>query len=69
MRSEQKANLANIGPGERRRRLIMGIVMLAFSIVVLGAMVLNQIHPLWRIALFLPLWLSMLGFFQAQEQT
>ena len=60
---------ANIGPRERRKRRLLGIVSLtvavgvAFALVILGA-------PRWsRLVLFFPLWMAGLGLFQAREKT
>ncbi|HYO62529.1 MAG TPA: hypothetical protein VER08_02620 [Pyrinomonadaceae bacterium] len=59
----------NIGPRERRKRRLMGIVALAagaglaFVLVVFGA------PRLMRLLLFVPFWLAGLGLFQAKEAT
>lgn len=59
----------NIGPGETRKRRVMGIAALAagaalaFGLVAAGA-------PWWsRAAVFLPVWLAALGLLQARERT
>ena len=60
---------ANIGPRERRKRRLLGIVSLtvavgvAFVLVSFGA-------PRWsRAVVFLPLWMAGLGLLQAREKT
>jgi hypothetical protein len=60
---------ANIGPAERRKRRLLGIVALtvgvgvAFVLVVYGA-------PRWsRLIVFFPLWIAGLGLLQAKEKT
>jgi fatty acid desaturase len=59
----------NIGGGERRQRFVMGMTALiagaalAFALVVWGA------PRWWRAAIFLPIWIAALGFFQAREKT
>ncbi len=60
---------ANIGPRERRKRRLLGIVSLtvavgvAFVLVAFGA-------PRWsRLVIFLPLWMAGLGLLQAREKT
>ena len=60
---------ANIGPRERRKRRLFGIVSLtvavgvAFVLVVYGA-------PRWaRLVVFFPLWMAGLGLLQAREKT
>jgi hypothetical protein len=61
--------VANIGPRERRKRRLLGIVSLtvavgfAFVLVSFGA-------PRWsRLVVFFPLWLAGLGLLQAREKT
>ena len=60
---------ANIGPRERRKRRLLGIVSLtvavgvAFLLVSFGA-------PRWsRLVVFFPLWMAGLGLLQAREKT
>ena len=60
---------ANIGPRERRKRRLLGIVSLtvavgvAFVLVSFGA-------PRWsRLVVFFPLWMAGLGLLQAREKT
>ena len=61
--------VANIGPRERRKRRLLGIVSLtvavgvAFLLVSFGA-------PRWsRLVVFFPLWMAGLGLLQAREKT
>ena len=61
------SEVVNIGPGESRKRRLMGIAalaagaLLAFALVVLGA-------PFWmRVLVFFPVWLAALGLLQARE--
>jgi hypothetical protein len=63
------AEASNIGPRERRKRRLLGIVALtvsvgvAFVLVVYGA-------PRWsRLVLFLPVWMAGLGLLQARQKT
>lgn len=59
----------NIGPGEQRKRRLMGLVALtvgvglAFLMIVLGA------PRLLRLIIFLPVWIAGLGLLQAREKT
>lgn len=59
----------NIGPKESRKRLIMGVVMLAVGIGVAIALIFTDLNRWWRIGLFLPFWMGALGLFQAKEKT
>lgn len=63
------ASAINIGPGETRKRRVLGIAalaagaLLAFALVVAGA-------PWWsRVFVFFPVWLAALGLLQARERT
>jgi cytochrome c-type biogenesis protein CcmE len=63
------SDAVNIGPNERRKRRMMGVIALtagvgtAFMLVVSGA-------PRWsRLIIFLPIWLAGLGLIQAREKT
>lgn len=61
--------IANIGPRERRKRLVVGIAALAVSIVISFLFVLTGVRPLFRLPLFIPLFVGALGFFQARDRT
>ncbi len=60
---------ANIGPGERRKRLWMGVTMLVVGALVALALILAGAQRWWRVALFIPFWMGALGLFQAREKT
>lgn len=59
----------NIGPGERRKRVFLGWIMLMAGLF--GAVIMIQLHvpPLGRLSLFFPFFLSAFGFIQACEKT
>ena len=59
----------NIGPRERRSRLLFGGGALAVAVVLGIALVVTGAPRPWRLALFLPLWPAALGFFQAWGRT
>jgi hypothetical protein len=61
--------IANIGPQERRRRLMFGITTLAASIVISFLFVFYGVRPVFRLPLFIPLFVGSLGFFQARDRT
>jgi hypothetical protein len=63
------AGVANIGPKERRKRLVSGLVLLATSGIIAAAMMAGSISRGWRMLLFLPLWAAALGVFQAGDST
>ena len=60
---------ANIGPGERRKRILMGITMLAVGASLALTLILTGAPRPWRLTLFFPFWMGALGFFQAREKT
>jgi hypothetical protein len=59
----------NIGPGEQRKRRLMGMILLVVSLGVVGTLLALDSPRWWRGTVFLPLWGSMLGFFQARRRT
>lgn len=64
-----KAGLANIGPKETRKRLIMGVAMLALGVVMAIIFTHTDVSRGWYAALFLPLWMGTLGISQARKKT
>lgn len=61
--------IANIGPRERRKRLVFGIVTLAASVVISFLFVFYGVRSVFRLPLFVPLYMGALGFFQARDRT
>lgn len=59
----------NIGPAGRRRRYVMGAVLLAVGVVATAVLVGLGIDRGFRVALFAPFWAGALGIFQAQGHT
>ncbi len=59
----------NLGPRERRRRLVFGIAMLAVALVATEALRATGVSRWWRLALFVPFALAGHGIFQAREKT
>jgi hypothetical protein len=66
---EASTCIANIGPRERRKRLVFGIAALAASVVISFLFVFYGVRPLFRLPLFVPLFAGALGFFQARDRT
>ena len=64
-----KAELANIGPKETRKRLIMGVAMLAMGVVMAVIFTHEGVRRGWYAALFLPFWIGTLGISQARKKT
>jgi hypothetical protein len=61
--------IANMTPGGRQRRLLMGIVLLIVAAALGVWLVAGGADRAWRLALFVPLWGAGLGLFQARERT
>lgn len=64
-----KADLANIGPKEIRKRLFMGVAMLAMGIVLAVMFAHAGVSHGWYAVLFLPFWMGSLGISQARKKT
>ena len=60
--------VCNIGPGERRQRLVFGVVLLQLSILAWALMLAFGLEQAWRLALVVPLWLGLMGIGQAHYQ-
>ena len=63
------ACIPNIGPNERRKRFIWGVITLGVSVLVVAGLALGGADKRWRVVVFLPLWLAGLGVLQAREKT
>ena len=61
--------VANISPLERRKRLIFGILQFGLALLILGALIVLDLNPLWRLPLLLMFWASAVGYFQARDKT
>ncbi|MEJ2184579.1 MAG: hypothetical protein P8Z36_01440 [Gemmatimonadota bacterium] len=59
----------NIGPGERRKRLLGGVVGLVVAVAALALLVAFSVDRWWRLALIPPFWMGGIGFFQYREKT
>jgi hypothetical protein len=64
-----KAELANIGPKETRKRLLMGVAMLALAVVLAVVFAHADVGRGWYAALFLPFWIGTLALSQARKKT
>lgn len=59
----------NLGPKGKRIRLVSGIVVLLCTFAVAVAMFHEAAHPLWRAALFFPLFAGVVLVLQARART
>jgi hypothetical protein len=61
--------IPNIGPRERRRRLLGGFAFLLVAAFVGATLVWFEAPRPWRLLVFLPAWAAALGFFQVSAKT
>ena len=61
--------IANISPAERQKRLRFGIQQLIVTLVVLAALIVLHVNPLWRLLLLFMFWAAAIGYFQARDKT
>ena len=59
----------NLGPRERRKRMIFGAVMLVIAFVLTNVLVAAEVGRGWRLLLFAPFALAAHGLFQARAGT
>jgi hypothetical protein len=64
-----KAELANIGPKEARKRLLMGVAMLSIGAVLAVIFTHAGLSRGWYFVLFLPFWMGTLAISQARKKT
>jgi hypothetical protein len=64
-----KAEFANIGPREIRKRLIMGVIMLALGLVLAVIFTHAGVSRGWYAALLMPFWMGTLAISQARKKT
>ncbi len=60
---------SNIGPGERRKRRVLGFVALGVGVALAFVLVVMGAPRLSRLVVFFPIWLAGLGLLQAREKT
>jgi hypothetical protein len=65
----ETACIPNIGPGERKRRLVGGFFFLAIAVCVGVSLIWFNAPRPWRLLIFLPAWASAIGFFQVRAKT
>ena len=64
-----KTELANIGPKETRKRLLMGVAMLGVGAVLAVVFAHAGVSRGWYAALLLPFWIGTLALSQARKKT
>jgi len=61
--------IANISPKERQKRMRFGVIQFLVSLVVLITLVMFDVNPLWRLALYFMFSAAAAGYFQAKDKT
>lgn len=61
--------IANIGPRGQQQRMRLAVTSLAGALALGALLVAFGVPRLWRLTLFVPLWIAGLGFFQARDKT
>jgi hypothetical protein len=69
MAMAEARSVANIGPAERRKRMMFGIVALVAAVIIAVLLVVVHAPLVWRLPLFLLFYAGALGFFQARDKT
>ncbi len=64
-----QANLENIGPAERQKRVIVGVIASAVALFLIVTFSAQDTPHFFRVLVFLPLFIAALGFFQAGQKT
>ena len=61
--------IANIGAGERRKRLAWGIGAFGVGVLLTAALVAIRAPFVWRLPLIFLFYVGALGFFQSRDKT
>lgn len=64
-----RVHVTNLGPRGRRRRLVLGVAMLAAGAAVAGALLAAGAGTGWLLLTWPPFWAGALGLIQAREGT
>jgi hypothetical protein len=67
--SARDEEAVNIGPRERRKRRVLGIVALTVGVAFAFVLVATGAPRLLRLVVFFPVWIAGLGLLQAREKT
>jgi hypothetical protein len=63
------SEVINLGPRERRKRRLMGIVALTVGVGLAFVLVVYGAPRLSRLVIFFPIWMAGLGLLQSREKT
>jgi hypothetical protein len=66
---EAKTATVNIGPKEIRKRVLLGVVLVAGGVALAAIFSRAEVSGAWYAALFLPFWAGSLCLGQARKKT
>ena len=69
MDTSAAARIANIGAGERRKRLAYGLAAFGAGVLIAVLLIVVQAPLRWRIPLIFLFYVGALGFFQSRDKT
>jgi len=69
METSAAERIANIGAGERRKRLFVGIVAFTAGAVISILLIAVAAPLVWRLPLIFLFYVAGLGFFQSRDKT
>ncbi|HEY3112546.1 MAG TPA: hypothetical protein VGJ62_02560 [Gemmatimonadaceae bacterium] len=69
METSAAERIANIGAGERRKRLWQGIGAFVIGVVIAILLIAVGAPLVWRLPLIFPFYVAGLGFFQSRDKT
>jgi hypothetical protein len=67
--SEAPVCAGNIGPRERRKRVVIGSLSLVVALGLYVMLIALQVERIWRLPLFLPIWFWLLAWLEARGST
>ena len=67
--SANVSEAANIGPRERSKRRVLGVVALTVGVALAFVLVVFDAPRLLRLVVFFPIWIAGLGLLQSREKT
>ena len=63
------ACLPNIGPRQRRRRIVLGWIWATIAVAIAVFALLPHLSRVWRLAVFPPAWVAALCFLEGRSHT
>jgi len=61
--------IANISPRERAKRMRFAIAQFTVTLIILAALIVFNVDPVWRSLLLFMFWPAAIGYFEARDKT